>query len=86
MATDEEKSRLAKLLENLETPEHKLPERCSDLIKDFHKKFDNIVNEEEVPDRNVFHDHVNPYKVDAEVLNEINMKLNVLLIANKRFV
>lgn len=84
MTTDEEKSRIAKLLQGLEVPETKLTERCSDLIKDFHKKFDREVEEEE---QDVMEEvYENPYKVDTHLLEENDRKLRELLAECKRFV
>lgn len=85
MTTDEEKSRIAKLLQGLEVPETKLTERCSALIKDFHQKFDKEVEEEE--QSNVMQEeHQNPYRADRHLLQENERKLRELLSECKRFI
>lgn len=83
MTTDEEKSRLAKLLSNLEVTETKLSERCSDLVHEFHKQFGRIVEEEEGGD--VEEVYENPYRVDSYLLIENERKLKKLLSENKRY-
>lgn len=86
MTTDEEKSRIAKLLQGIEVPETKLTERCSELIRDFHQKFDREVDEEE--QSNPIEDDVsqNPYRADRHLLEENERKLRALLSEYKRFV
>lgn len=85
MTTDEEKSRIAKLLNGLEVPETKLTERCSDLIKDFHQKFDTEVEEEEA--QNMIEEVLeNPYRVERHLLQENEKKLRKLLSECRRFV
>lgn len=85
MATDEEKSKLAKLLQDVEVPDVKLTERCSDLVKDFQQRFGKEVEAEEeaemAPDNEP---HENPYKVDRKLIDEIDRKLKELLIEGKR--
>lgn len=83
MTTDEEKSRLAKLLDNLEVPECKLSDRCSDLVKEFHKKFDKIVETEE--NETEVEEYDNPYIVNKTLLEEIEKKLKLLVAQNHRF-
>lgn len=86
MTTDEEKSKISKLLQGLEVPEVKLTERCSDLVKDFHQRFGVEVEEESLKEEvgNDFKE--NPYKVDPHLLEENEKKLRELLLENKRFV
>lgn len=85
MATDEEKSKLAKLLQDVEVPDVKLTERCSDLVKDFQQRFGKEVEAEEeaevAPDNEPYE---NPYKVDRKLIDEIDRKLKELLIEGKR--
>lgn len=83
MSTDEEKSRLAKLLHGLEVPETKLSERCSDLVRDFQKKFGNDLDEEEHPEL-TFNVLENPYRVDRKLIEENERKLRELLAECKR--
>lgn len=86
MSTDEEKTKLAKLLEGLEVVEVRLSERCSDLVKNFHQKFDKQVEEEE--EEMVANDEMydNPYKPDAYLLEENEKKLKELWLENRRYV
>ncbi|XP_048485801.1 uncharacterized protein LOC105393543 [Plutella xylostella] len=79
--TDEEKSRINKLLSELEVPEVKLSARCSDLVKEFQTKFQAEVEDEETMKEEVFE---NPYKVDAELMGENERKLSELLAESKR--
>lgn len=83
MTTDEEKSRIAKLLQGLEVPETKLTERCSELIKDFHQKFDREVEEEEKSNTTEVV-YENPYRPDRHLLEENEKKLRELLSECKR--
>lgn len=85
MSTDDEKTKIAKLVKGLEVPDIKLSERCSGLIKDFHKKFDKEIEQEEeeaIP----LNDEVleNPYKVDKALLDENERKLKQVLRDYKR--
>lgn len=87
MATDEEKSKIVKLLQGLEVPEVKLTDRCSDLVKTFHQKFGGEVqaeSQQEEEDENDISE--NPYKVDRSLLEENEKKLRELLAESKRFV
>ena len=80
MATDEEKSKLAKLLHGLEVAEIKLPERCNDLVRELHEKYHDLeVNEEVVNEM-----YENPYIPDRALLEENEKKLKELLRENKR--
>lgn len=86
MATDEDKSKLIKLLQEIEVPEVKLTERCSDLVKEFHKRFDKEV-EEEMEQEVVTDEFIeNPYRPDPRLLEENERKLKELLTENKRCV
>lgn len=80
MTTDEEKSKLAKLLQGLEVAEMKLPERCNDLVHEFHEKYNNLVPSEEV-ENEVYE---NPYVPDRALLEENEKKLKELLRDGKR--
>ncbi|XP_063618167.1 uncharacterized protein LOC134791067 [Cydia splendana] len=87
MATDEEKLKLAKLLQGLEVPEVKLTENCRDIVNLFHEKFDKEVEEEEMRDRVARETETfdeNPYKVDKGLLEENERKLRELLAKGKR--
>ncbi|XP_063837418.1 uncharacterized protein LOC135086596 [Ostrinia nubilalis] len=85
MATDEEKSKLAKLLQEIEIPDVKLSERCSDLVKDFQQRFGKEVEAEEQAEMSPDDaPHENPYKVDRRLLDEIDRKLQQLLLEGKR--
>lgn len=81
MATDEDKVKIAKLLQGLEVPEVKLTERCNDLVREFHKKFDAEIcvdgMEAEV--------YENPYVPDRELLEENEKKIKELLAETKRY-
>lgn len=83
MSTDEEKSKLAKLLHGLEVPEVKLTERCSDLVRDFKQKYSKEVDEEEAK-MEIEEVYENPYKVDKSLLEENERKLRELLTEYKR--
>lgn len=80
MATDEEKSKVAKLLQDLEVPELKLPERCSGIVKEIEQKFGSEL-EVEVLEEQIYE---NPYIVNKKSLDENEMKLKELLMENKR--
>ncbi|KAI8430858.1 hypothetical protein MSG28_001000 [Choristoneura fumiferana] len=84
MATDEDKTKIAKLLQGLEVPEVKLTERCHDLVKIFHEKFSKEVEEEEMRQQDNETVYENPYKVDPESLEENERKLRELLAESKR--
>lgn len=87
MATDEEKSKIEKLLQGLEVPEVKLTDRCSDLVKAFHQRFDGEVEVESRQETGDMNDlGENPYKVDRSLLEENEKKLRELLAETKRFV
>lgn len=83
MTTDEEKVKIAKLLQNIEVPEVKLSERSSELVAEYYKKFlqsgdvlQNLVEEE------VFE---NPYKINKRLLEENERKLQELNLEGKRY-
>ncbi|XP_045784279.1 uncharacterized protein LOC123880277 [Maniola jurtina] len=80
MATDEDKCKIAKLLQGLEVPEVKLSERCNDLVREFHKKFDGDITIEEMEAVN----YENPYVPDKELLEVNERKLKELLKESKR--
>ncbi|CAG4955071.1 unnamed protein product [Colias eurytheme] len=80
MATDEDKTKLAKLLHDLEVPEMRIPERCSGLVKEFEQKYGAEV-ESEVLEEQVYE---NPYVVDKKLLEENERKLKELLAESKR--
>ncbi|CAK1588780.1 unnamed protein product [Parnassius mnemosyne] len=82
MTTDEEKSRLLKILQDLEVPEDRLPERCQGLLKEIHQKFAHELEEniEDVGDVN----YENPYIPDKDSLEENERKLRELLLEEKR--
>lgn len=84
MTTDEEKSKLAKLLQEIEVPDIKLSERCSGLVKDFQQRFGKEVEEEEQAETAPAEEYDNPYKVDRRLLDEIDKKLQELLLEGKR--
>lgn len=84
MSTDEEKSKLARLLQGLEVPEVKLTERCSDLVKDFQLKYSKEIDEEEGK-MQIEEVYENPYKVDKSLLEENERKLRELMTENKRY-
>ncbi|XP_053623706.1 uncharacterized protein LOC128682829 isoform X2 [Plodia interpunctella] len=84
MATDEEKTKIIKLLENIDVPEVKLTERCSDLVKEFHNKFGKEVEDEEIEEAPTRDLQVNPYKVDKHLIDNIDRKLKELLSQNKK--
>ncbi|KOB76510.1 Uncharacterized protein OBRU01_01738 [Operophtera brumata] len=83
MTTDEEKSRIAKLLQGLDVPETKLTERCTPLVKDFHHKFDKEV-EEEAQSNMIEEVYENPYRVDVALIEENERKLRELLFECRR--
>ncbi|CAF4752421.1 unnamed protein product [Pieris macdunnoughi] len=80
MATDEEKCKVAKLLQDLEVPEIKMPERCSGLVKEFQQIY-GLEMESEVLVEEIYD---NPYVVDKKLLEENERKLQELLAENKR--
>ncbi|CAG9781932.1 unnamed protein product [Diatraea saccharalis] len=88
METQEEKTKLAKLLQDVEIPEVKLTERCSHLVKDFQEKFGKEVESEEqiTKDELQLNENLcdNPYKVDKALLEDIDKKLQELLFERKR--
>nr|XP_013189249.1 unnamed protein product [Amyelois transitella] len=84
MATDEEKTKISKLLQSIEVPEIKLTERCSELIKEFHNKFDKNIDDEEANESITKDIEVNPYKVDKHLIEDIDKKLLQLLSENKK--
>ena len=85
MATDEEKSKIVKLLQGLEVPEVKLTERCSDLVKAFQQKFGGEVEAESQQEEDMQDLGENPYKVDRRLLEDNERKLKELLDESKRF-
>ncbi|XP_023940849.1 uncharacterized protein LOC112047821 [Bicyclus anynana] len=80
MATDEDKCKIAKLLQGLDVPEVKLTERCNDLVREFHKKFDSDANIEDLETEA----YENPYIPDRELIGENDKKLKELLADSKR--
>ncbi|KAJ8737193.1 hypothetical protein PYW07_000464 [Mythimna separata] len=84
MATDEDKSKIVKLLQGLEVPEVKLTERCSDLVKTFHQRFGKEVEAESQQEDMDSDLSENPYKVDRLLLEENENKLKALLAEAKR--
>lgn len=84
MTTDEEKSKITKLLTGIDVPDVKLSERCLDLVKEFHKKYDTEIEEEEAQEENETDSYDNPYKVDHHLIQDINRKLKELHLENKR--
>lgn len=84
MVTDEEKAKLAKLLQEIDIPEVKLTERCSDLVKDFHQKFGEEVESEVQADATADEVYENPYRVDRRLIEDIDKKLQELVIQGKR--
>lgn len=85
MSTDDKTTKIAKLVKGLEVPDIKLSERCSELIKDFHEKFDKEIEQEEKMTKS-FNDEVleNPYRVDQILLGENERKLKQVLKDYKR--
>lgn len=86
MMTDEEKSKIAKLLHDVAVKENQLPERCSGLVKDIREKFGKDSNEDEDKVESVDETYENPYIVDKSQLEEIERKLEPLMSKNKRSV
>ncbi|KAJ2954364.1 hypothetical protein O0L34_g2626 [Tuta absoluta] len=84
MSTDDEKQRISKLLQGLEVPDIKLTERCSDLVKDFHEKFDKEIEDAEPNLDMTDLCSENPYKPPKEELDEITRKLKELIQQSKR--
>ncbi|KAL4717701.1 hypothetical protein ACJJTC_000850 [Scirpophaga incertulas] len=84
MTTDEDKIKLAKLLQEIEIPEIKLTERCSNIVKNIKEKFEQeIVNEENTNIMTV-QTYENPYKIDEMLTRDIDEKLKILRIEGKR--
>ncbi|XP_030023961.1 uncharacterized protein LOC115442900 [Manduca sexta] len=81
MSTDEEKQRIAKLLQNIDIQETKLSERCSNFMKELRQKF--IKEIEGETNEEVTSDYVNPYIVDAQLLEETENKLRQLKLGRK---
>ncbi|CAB3225629.1 unnamed protein product [Arctia plantaginis] len=84
MTTDEEKSKICKLLQSVEVPEIKLTERCSSLVKEFHKRYDKDIEEEMKQDDVQNEVFENPYRADERLLEENERKLRELLAETKR--
>ncbi|CAK1554989.1 unnamed protein product [Leptosia nina] len=81
MTTDEEKCKVAKLLQDLDVPELKMPERCSTLVKEFEEKFGQDIYDATDESTPIYE---NPYIVDKELLEENERKLKALLATHKR--
>ncbi|XP_028174213.1 uncharacterized protein LOC114362855 [Ostrinia furnacalis] len=63
----------------------KIDQRCSDLVKDFQQRFGKEVEAEEQAEMSPDDaPHENPYKVDRRLLDEIDRKLQQLLLEGKR--
>ncbi|PZC80033.1 hypothetical protein B5X24_HaOG215502 [Helicoverpa armigera] len=84
MATDEEKSKIIKLLQDITVPEVKLTERCFDLVKVFQQRFGGEVEAESRQEEVQQDLSENPYRVDKRLLEENERKLRELLIASHR--
>lgn len=83
MTTDEEKMKIANLLQDLDVPEIKLSERSSEFVRDFLKRFGEPADEQlDIELQNVYE---NPYKVDQLFLEENAKKLKELQLEHKRF-
>ncbi|CAG5008317.1 unnamed protein product [Parnassius apollo] len=82
MTANEEKSRLLKILQDLEVPEDRLPERCQGLLKEFYQKFAQELEENVEDVGDVYYE--NPYIPDKESLKENERKLRELLSEEKR--
>lgn len=80
MATDEEKYKLEKLLQELDVPELKLPDRCNGLVKEFREKYQVELEDEELS----FERYENPYIPDKQMLEENTKKLNDLVAESTR--
>ncbi|CAH2103566.1 unnamed protein product [Euphydryas editha] len=80
MATDEDKCKLVKLLQEMEVPELKLPERCNGLIKEFREKYQSDVDDDDPS----FEIYENPYVPDKKLLEENAKKLIELKAGSKR--
>ncbi|XP_041987747.1 uncharacterized protein LOC121739371 [Aricia agestis] len=80
METDDEKSKLAKLLQDLEVPELKLPEKCNDVIRYIRQKFETENDEEPF----AMEEYDNPYVVDKNLLLENERKLKELIAESRR--
>lgn len=83
MSTDEDKARLLKLLQDLEVPESRLPERCQVVLKGLEQ---NVSQEDDAAIGVTDVPHVNPYVPDKELIEENERKLRELLSEGKRFV
>lgn len=83
MSTDEDKARLLKLLQDLEVPESRLPERCQVVLKDLEQ---NVSHEDDAANDVTDGSHVNPYIPDKELIEENKRKLHELLSEDKRCV
>ncbi|XP_059055174.1 uncharacterized protein LOC131849185 [Achroia grisella] len=81
MMTDEEKSKITKLLQGIDVPDIKLSERCSDLVKEIHDKYKELDDESTEIQKEL---NDNPYKVDRKLVDEIDRKLHELMYENKR--
>lgn len=82
MSTNDDKTRLSKLLQDLEVPEERLPERCRQLVKDLQEKFPEEITEEQ--SRTEGEEYVNPYIPDKGLIEENERKLRELLGEEKR--
>ncbi|XP_013147896.1 PREDICTED: uncharacterized protein LOC106110568 [Papilio polytes] len=82
MSTNDDKTRLSKLLQDLEVPEERLPERCRQLVKDLQEKFPEEITDEQ--SRTEGEEYVNPYIPDKGLLEENERKLRELLGEEKR--
>ncbi|CAG9558431.1 unnamed protein product [Danaus chrysippus] len=80
MTTDEDKCKIAKLLQGIEVPEIKTPERSLGLVKEIQEKYGKEV-EEEVLESETYE---NPYIPDKQLLEENERKLKALLAESKR--
>lgn len=80
MTTDEEKCKIAKLLQGIEVPEIKTSERSLGLVKEFQEKYSKEI-EEEVLESETYD---NPYIPDKQLLEENERKLKALLAESKR--
>ncbi|XP_072930378.1 uncharacterized protein [Epargyreus clarus] len=81
MATDEEKFKLAKLLQGIEVPDVKISERGMSLVKEFQQKFGSEIETESMNDTE---EYDNPYVPDKVLLEENERKLRELLAESKR--
>ncbi|XP_068619488.1 uncharacterized protein [Battus philenor] len=79
MTTDEDKSRLTKLLQDLEVPEVRLPERCQGIVRDWQEKFADETTD--IVETALEYD--NPYIPDKDLLEDTERKLRELLKEDK---